>query len=405
MNRLVTFACLLLLGTPAFAADLAVRGQVIHTAAGEPIENGVILVENGKITAIGSLDTVDVPDGVTTLTAAVVTPGLIDAHTVVGLSGYLNQPHDQDQLEVSAAIQPELRAIDAYNTREPLVSWLRSHGVTTIHTGHGPGEIISGQTMIAKTRGNSVAEATIREVAMVAATISDSALVSADESRKSPGTRGKVAAMLRSSLVQARNYRTSIESADGSEDGQPPGRDLKLEVLGRVLDGELPLLVTAQRHNDILTALRIAGEFDIKMVLDGAAESYLVMQAIEAAGVPVILHPQMARPIGELENVSYTTAGQLINTGIPVAFQSGYESYVPKTRVVLFEAGMTLPYGLAFEQALAAITIESARILGIDDRVGSLEVGKDADLALFDSDPFEHTSHVLNTIIEGEVFD
>ena len=150
-----------------------------------------------------------------------------------------------------------------------------------------------------------------------------------------------------------------------------------------------------------MSALRIADEFDINIVLDGASESYLLIDEIKAAGVPVILHPAMARAWGEKENLSFTTAAKLINAGIPTAYQSGYESYVPKTRVVLFEAGITLAHGVSFEQALAAVTIESAKILGIADRVGSLEVGKDGDLALYDGDPFEYTSHAVGTIIEG----
>jgi len=174
-----------------------------------------------------------------------------------------------------------------------------------------------------------------------------------------------------------------------------------MEALARVISGDTQLLVTAQRHNDIVTALRIAEEFDIRIVLDGAAESYLLIDEIKSAGVPVIVHPAMARAGGERENLSFTTAAKLINAGIPTAFQSGFEGYVPKTRVVLFEAAVTLSHGTTFDQALSAITIDAAKILGIDDRVGSIEVGKDGDLALYDGDPFEYTSHAIGTIIDG----
>lgn len=385
----------------AVASDIAVRGERIYTSAGEPIDNGVIVISDGRITAVGPAGETDIPDGMEVVDAAVVTPGLIDAHTVVGMVGYLSQDNDQDHLESSEAIQPELRAIDAYNSREPLIEWLRTLGVTTIHSGHGPGEIISGQTLIAKTTGDTVVESVINPAAMVAATLGEGAVLSGNNGRKSPGTRAKVAAMLRTELTKAKAYAEKIAAAEDDDEKEPPARDLRMEVLADVITGERPLLVTVHRHNDIMTALRIAEEFDIRMVLDGASEAYLLLDEIGDAGVPVIVHPAMARAGGERENLSFTTAEKLINAGIPTAFQSGYEGYVPKTRVVLFEAAVTLHHGLTFEQALSAITIDAARILGIDDRVGSIEVGKDGDLALYDGDPFEYTSHAVGTIIEG----
>ena len=170
-----------------------------------------------------------------------------------------------------------------------------------------------------------------------------------------------------------------------------------------MLDGDIPLLVTANRHQDISTALRIAEEFDIPIVLDGAAEAYLLTDEIGAAGVPVIIHPMMARAYGDRENISFTTPRVLMDAGIPVAFQSGFENYVPKTRVLPWEAAISLAHGVAFDEALAAITLVPARILGIDERIGSITKGKDADLALFDGDPFEYTSHVTGVVIDGEV--
>ena len=170
----------------------------------------------------------------------------------------------------------------------------------------------------------------------------------------------------------------------------------------RVLAGELPALVTAQRAADIASALRLAREFEFRLVLDGAAEAYRLIDEIRDAGVPVILHPTMLRPRGDTRNFSFESLARLRKAGIPAALQSGHENYVPKVRVVLLEAAMTLAYGASFEQALAAITLDAARILGVDHRVGSLEVGKDADLVFFDGDPFEYTSHVCAVIIEGQ---
>jgi imidazolonepropionase-like amidohydrolase len=376
--------------------DLVVRAGTIHTMAGEAIRDGVVVVADGKIAAVGPASEVAIPEGVPVLEAPVVTPGLIDAHSVVGLSGYLNSPHDQDQLERSAPIQPDLRAIDAYNAREPLVAWVREHGVTTLHTGHGPGALVAGETMIVKTRGETVDEAVLVPRAMLAATLAESALT--EEEGKSPGTRGKAVAMLRQRLIAAQEYLGKRASAD-----EETGRDLALESLGRVLEGEIPLLLTAERHQDIASALRLQREFGFRLVLDSGAESYLLTDEIRAAEVPVIVHPPMVRPSGERENASMETAARLVEAGIPVALQSGYEAYVPKTRVVLFEAAVAAAHGLGFERALAAITRDAAELLGIADRVGTLEPGKDGDLALYDGDPFEYTSHCLATVIEGVV--
>jgi imidazolonepropionase-like amidohydrolase len=401
LQRMICVVLVFGFSTAALAQDLVVRAERIYTMAGAAVDDGVVVVRGGKIAAVGPAASTPLPAGVAVVDAAVVTPGLIDAHTVVGMVGYLSQADDQDQLERSEAIQPELRAIDAYNAREPLIEWLRTFGVTTIHSGHGPGEIISGQTLIAKTTGETVEEAVLRPAAMVAATLGEGAVMSGNGGRKSPGTRAKVASMLRAELVKAGEYAAKVAAAEDDADKEPPGRDLRMEVLTDVIRGELPLLVTAHRHNDIMTALRIADEFDIRIVLDGASESYLLVDEIREAGVPVILHPAMARAGRERENLSFATAAKLIEAGIPVAFQSGYEGYVPKTRNVLFEAAVTLAYGVGFEQALAAITIDAARILGIDEQVGSVEVGKDGDLALYDGDPFEYTSHAVGTVING----
>ena len=373
-------------------AQMAVRGETVYTMAGAPIRDGVVLVRDGKIERVGPAAQVTIPAGYQVLSAKVVTPGLVDAHSVVGLAGAMNQPHDQDQLERSSPIQPELRAIDAYNAREDLVAWLRGFGVTTVHTGHGPGALASGQTMIVKTRGDNVADALVDSATMVAFTLGPS--VSANF--RSPGSRSKGVAMLRAELIKAQEYARKQKTG-----GQ--ARDLKLEALARVLNGETTALVTAHRVSEILAALRLAEEFKLRLVLDGAAESYLVMDEIKRARVPVILHPTMVRLGGETESATLETAKKLRDAGITVALQSGFEGYVPKTRVVLFEAALAAANGLGMENALRTITIDAARIIGLDKRVGSLETGKDGDLVLFDGDPFEYTTHVCGVVIEGQV--
>ena len=162
---------LLLLVATVAHAQIAVRGDTVYTMAGPPIEDGVVLLRDGTIEQVGPGSEVVIPAGYRTLTATVVTPGLIDAHSVVGLAGYLNQEDDQDMLDRAAPIQPELRAIDAYDPSERLVEWLRGFGITTIHTGHGPGALVSGQTMVVKTVGRSVDDAVVLPTAMVAATL------------------------------------------------------------------------------------------------------------------------------------------------------------------------------------------------------------------------------------------
>lgn len=386
---------LVLTTSVAASAQIAVRGDVVYTMAGDAIENGIVLIEDGKIERVGPADDVRIPDGYEVLEAATVLPGLVDAHSVVGLAGQFNVDHDQDQVEESAPIQPELRAIDAFNIRERLVGWLRDLGVTTVHTGHGPGKVISGQTMVVKTAGPNADEAALVETAMVAATLGESAT---ESGREVPGNRSKAVAILRQALIDAREH---AENEDA-------GRDLGLETLGRVLDGEIPLMVTAHRHQDIAAALRLQREFGFRLVLDGAADAHLMLDAIEDAGVPVFVHPTMYRAAStggglETENLTMTMPAQLAAANIPFAFQSGFESYVPKTRVVLFEAAMALAYGLDEDAALRALTIVPATILGVDDRVGSIERGKDADLALYDGDPFEYTTRCVGVIIDGEV--
>ncbi len=377
-----------LLSTTAMAQDVAVRGEQVWTMGPQGmIADGVVVIEDGRITAVGPAADIAIPQGMEVLEAPIVTPGLVDAHSTVGLTGYLNQSDDQDQLDDSDPVQPHLRAIDAYNPHDRLVQWVRELGVTTLHTGHGPGALVSGQTMVVKTTGNTVDEALVEDGTMIAANLGAWAL----DRDSSPGTRAKQMSMLRQALIGA-------QGGDGEGD-----RDLEREAFVSVINGETPLMITANRMQDMQSALRLAEEFGITVVLDGAADAHMMLDELREAGVSVILHPTMARNEGELENAAFTTGAVLAEAGIPFALQSGYEAYVPKTRVVLWEAGFAAGNGLAPEDALASITIDAARIIGMDERVGSLEVGKHGDVAMFDGDPFEYTSHVTGVVIEGEV--
>jgi len=380
-------------GLPAHA-QMAVRADTVYTMAGAPVLDGVVLVNGTTIEAVGAAGDVAIPDGYQTLDATVVTPGLIDARGTVGVSGLYNVPADQDQLDTSAPMQPELRAIDAYNPQEELVSFVRGLGVTTVHTGHAPGALVSGQTATFATHGRTVEDALRDSVTAVAMTLGPQA----GQRFESPGTRAKSVAMLRATLLDAQAY---VDKQDAGEDVE---RDLAMETLAQVLRGEVPALITAHRAHDIQAALRLQEEFGFRLILDGAAEAYLLTDEIKAAGVPVILHPTMMRPYGPAQNAAFTTAGVLHEAGIPVAIQSGWEPYVPKTRIVLFEAAVAAANGMPREAALASITRAPASILGFDN-LGTLEAGATADLVLFDGDPFEYTTHACTVIAAGEIVD
>lgn len=382
------FLAALLLVSADLQAQIAVQADTIYTMNGDPIQNGVILIRDGKIERVGTSGSVQIPNDYTVYEASVATPGLIDAHTVVGLAGIANQDDDQDQLETSSAFQPELRAIDAYNGREDLVKFLLQNGVTTIHTGHGPGALASGQTMIAKTPYNTVEDAVIDSVTMVAFTMGGGI----SGSFSSPGSRSKAMAMLRQQFIEAGDY---LEQRNGED---PPSRSLRKEIMADIMEGKITAMITAQEAGEIMSALRLQEEFGFPMVLDGAAEAYLLMDEISEAGVPVFVHPTKAR----IQNASFETAGKLQEAGIPFAFQSGFEGYVPKSRVILFEAAIAVANGLSRTDALKAMTTDAAEILGIGDRVGSLAEGMDADIVLFDGDPFEYTTHVTDVIVDGE---
>lgn len=410
---IVVASLILSLSSHALLAEtiLIVQAKKILTAAGKTIEDGTVVCVDGKIKAVGKTAEMNIPVDAKILKCEIVMPGMVDVRTCVGLSGILNIKQDSDQLESSSPLQPELRAIDAYNPREELVEYIRSFGVTTVHTGHAPGELISGQTLIAKTIGNTVEESLLIDGRAIAATLGEG---STKAGKQSPGTRGKQMAMLRALLIEAQEYKSKLakqteakpdKEKDTNKDkpSEPISRNLKLEALVDVLAGKKALMITADRAQDIASAIRLANEFKIKLWLDSAADAHLMIPEIKAAAIAVLLHPSMARASGAKENLSFQTAAKLHAAGIPFAIQGGFEAYVPKVRVILFEAAVAAAHGLSFEAAIESITISPAKILGIQDRVGSIEVGKDADLALFDGDPFEYTTHCVGVVINGQL--
>jgi imidazolonepropionase-like amidohydrolase len=204
--------------------------------------------------------------------------------------------------------------------------------------------------------------------------------------------------MIRTELLKAKEYQKKMSEKDSAK---RPSFDLKMDMLSKLLKGEIKAMITANKSVDIMSAIRLANEFQLKLVLDGAAEAYRLIDEIKAAKAEIILHATMARNEDDMLNMSRESASLLTKAGIPVSIESGYEGYVPKTRIVLFEAAVAMSFGLTYEDALKSITINPARLLGLDKERGSLEKGKKADLVLFDGDPFEYTTHITDVYIDG----
>jgi imidazolonepropionase-like amidohydrolase len=389
-------------GTPAFTGTpkrLAILAGRIHTINKGTLTDGVILVEDGRIKYVGPRAIFPLPAGTPVLTAAVVTPGLIDTHTVMGLSGIMNSPKaDQDQDEVSDPNQAELRVLDGFNPNEALLQFIREQGVTVIHAMPGRANVIAGQTGIFRTYGRTAEQMCLRFPAGMLVNLGE--IPKQTYPGRLPSTRMGTANLVRTALVQAQNHARKRVG----DEAKRPAPNLKLEALEPVLDGKLPMIFSAHRADDLLTALRLANEFHVKAWLSLATEGYLVQDAIAAAKVPVIVHPTMQRPSSlETFNSHLGNVAALADRRIPVTIGTAFEGYVPKTRVLRYEAAMAMVNGLGFDRALSAVTLDAARLLGIDDRFGSIEIGKVADLVLYDGDPFEHATHVTHTLIDGRV--
>ena len=313
-----------------------------------------------------------------------MTPGLIDAHASAGLSGIMNVPQDQDLEERTGTNQAALRVLDGFNPREPLLRYLLEHGVTVIHAVPGPHNPIAGQAGIFRVTGEVVR-------------FPSAMVFNLGEAPKrgdgAPGTRMGTAAIIRKALADA---------------GQPVKEehkhklDLNRKALLPVLARRLPALFVAHREDDIHTALRIIREFKLKGILSQVTEGFLVPHGLK--GTPVLAAPTMQRAGGmERFNTCFVNAALMADAGLSVSITSGYESYVPKTRVVLFEAQVAAAYGLGWQRALRAVTIEPAKALGIDKEYGTIEPGKVADLVCYDGDPLEYTSHVTAVFSVGKL--
>ena len=366
----------------------------IHTGVGPPILRGAVLIEEGKIVSVMKTDEVKVPVDATILTAAEVTPGLIDPFCVAGLTGAWNIPADQDQDELSDPNQADLRVMDGFNPREPLLEFLKATGVTVVHTTPGRLNTIAGRSGIFRTEGYTVESAALKAEAALLVNLGE--VPKEAYKGKGPGTRMGVAGLVRKAFADAEAYRKK----------QPPGpKNPKHEALLPALDGKMPVYFAAHRQDDISTALRIASEFKLKPVIALGTEAYRMSDELKKAGVPIVVHPTMQRAAASMETIHGFTgnAAVLADKGVSFTIGTAFEGYVPKVRVLRHEAIVAAASGLGTERALKAVTLDAAKLLGIDKDYGSIENGKVADLVLYDGDPFEHTTHIIRTVMDGRV--
>lgn len=389
-------AAFLAILSAATAQDMVITADKVFTGD-RVIENGAVVITDGKISSVGQQAAMSWPEGTPTREAAVVTPGFIDARTVVGIAGLFNVAADQDADETTDPNGAELRVIDAYNASEGLVRYVRQYGVTAMHVTPGDANPIGGQTALVKTVGDSLADALIDgEVAMMFS-LGERPKSTYGGNDKAPSTRMATAALLRSAFLKAQHWLDTDE-----EDRKP---DLESEALSRVRSGDLKAIFAAHREDDIATAMRLGEEFGFDPIIAYGTEGYLMAGRLGEQDVPVIVSPVMGRAGGRMEtlNASLENARLLKEADVPIAFATHQEGYVPKTRVLLFEAAIAVANGLPDEDAIRAMTLTPATMFGVDDRMGSLAEGKEAHVVAFDGDPFEYTSHVTFVMIDGNV--
>jgi len=354
----------------------------------------VIVVRDGKIAFIGSEAPRDLPADAIKLEAAVVTPGLIDARTTLGLSGLITADDDRDEL--GGPNQAHLRAIDAFNLREPMLVHALRSGVTVVQSGPGKANSIGGQAGIFKTHASFTKEATLRFPSGVVFSLTESAKTTYGKDSKFPSTRMANVGLIRQALVDGEHYARSLEGEE------PPDRDLTKEALALVLEKKVPALISAERVDEIATAMRIAAEFGLQWALVGATDLHLLMDRIAGASAPVLLGPPGDALFETDPNNFLMVPAGLRKRNVPFALVSGDDESAPRVSLIE-QARRAVRGGLSVDEALAAITIEPARILGIDHQVGSVEVGKDADLVVYDGDPFSYATRVVAVLVDGAV--
>jgi len=377
---------------------VAFVGAEIIPIRGEPILEGVLVVQRGKITAVGPRGTA-IPAGATIreVKGQVIMPGLVDTHSHIG------SPAGAD---TSAPIQPEARVLDAIDVRDASIQKAQAGGITTANIMPGSGHLISGQTLYLKLRdGNVIDDLLITNKAgRVAGGLK---MANGTNSRRDPpfpGTRAKSAALVREKFVAAQDYRDKIARAKGDAE-KLPARDLALEMLVEVLEGQRVVHHHTHRHDDILTVLRLQQEFGFRVVLHHVSDAWKVVDEIAAAKAPCSIIV-LDSPGGKIEarDVDWKNGAVLEKAGVSVSFHT--DDNVTDSRFFLRSAAFAVRAGMSRPAALKALTSAGAEMLDLRERIGSLEAGKDADFILLSGDPFSVYTHVLETWVDGvKVFD
>ncbi len=390
---------------------LLIKNSRIITMENTDFDCGYILVEKGKIIDIGSMDNfnelkLEETYSIKTVIDAqnnYVLPGFIDAHCHVGMWEDSVGFEGDDGNEMTDPITPHLRAIDGVYHMDRAFIEAREAGVTTVVTGPGSANVLGGQFVALKTYGRSVDEMIVKEPVALKAAFGENPKTVYNEKRQTPMTRMATAALLRESLAKAKEYKNMLDDYNNNpEENDKPEFDIKMEALLKLINKEVPLKAHAHRADDILTAIRIAKEFDIKITIEHCTEGYMIKDLLLEEGVKACLGPLLTdRSKIELRNQNIKSPAILSNAGVEVAITTDHPC-VPIQHLCL-SAAMAVKAGMDGKKALQSITINAAKITGIDDRVGSLAVGKDADIVIFDGNPLDLMTKVLTTIINGKL--
>jgi len=380
---------------------LAVINGKIYTMAGKVYNRGALLIKDGKIEEVGQ--EISIPQDAEVIDAKgnYVFPGFIDAHSHIGIFEEAVGEIGEEGNEWTDPVTPQLRAIDAINPADKAFEDAIMGGVTCVFTGPGSANVIGGQSVVMKTYGKIIDKMIVKAPAGLKVAFGENPKRVYGEQKKMPATRMGTAALLRETLVDAQNYKAKREkSQDNSEEVFE--RDLKMEILCDVLDKKVPLRAHAHRADDIMTAIRIAREFDLDIVIEHCTEGHLIADELTQLNIPAVIGPSLSsRSKIELKNLSFTTAGILARKGVKVAIMTDHP--VIPIQYLPICAALAVREGMREEDALAAITITAAEILGVSDRVGSLEKGKDADVVIWKGHPLDIRAKPCCVIIDGKI--
>ncbi len=380
---------------------LLIKDGMLLSMEGKTYEKASILIKDGKIKEIGENLVVPLDAEVIDAKGKIVMPGIIDAHCHLGMWEDAIGFEGDDGNEMSDPVTPHMRAIDGINPMDRTFKEAYQGGVTCVATGPGSANVIGGQFVAMKTYGDRVDNMLVKEPLAMKCAFGENPKRVYHDKKQAPNTRMATAAILRESLYHAKEYMEKLEEAK-IDSSKKPTYSMKLEALLPVMRGEIPLKAHAHRADDIFTAIRISKEFGVKITLEHCTDGHLIADYIKAEGLTAVVGPSLGdRSKFELKNLSFETAGVLSKAGVKIAIMTDHP-VIPLQYLPLC-AGLAVKAGMEEKEALKAITIHAAEILGIEDRVGSLKEGKDGDVVIWDGHPFELKSNVVYTIIDGKI--